>query len=59
MKSKVNELISAGIFERTKGSQTNSPCHIVMTKKANGEKKFRLTVDYSTLNKFLVPNRQF
>lgn len=56
VKSKVNELISAGIFERTKGSQTNSPCHIVMTKKANGEKKFRLTVDYSTLNKFLVPN---
>ena len=41
--------------ELTKGAENASPCHVVKTIK-NGVPKFRLTVDYSLLNKFLVSN---
>ena len=57
VKEKVAELTKNGIFEEVKkGSAYNSPCHIVMTKRDDGSTKFRLCVDYSQLNKYLVPD---
>ena len=57
VKEKVHELTKNGIFEEVKkGSAYNSPCHIVMTKKDDGSTKFRLCVDYSQLNKYLIPD---
>ena len=57
VRDKVKELTKNGIFEEvTKGSAYNSPCHIVMTKKDDGSTKFRLCVDYSQLNKYLIPD---
>ena len=57
VREKVKELTERKIFEEvSKGSPYNSPAHIVMTKKEDGSTKFRLTVDYSQLNKFLVPD---
>ena len=57
VREKVKELTERKIFEEVhKGSPYNSPAHIVMTKKDDGSTKFRLTVDYSQLNKFLVPD---
>ena len=56
-RDKVKELIKKGIFEEVrKGSRYNSPCHIVMTKREDGTTKFRLCVDYSQLNKYLIPD---
>ena len=56
VKTKLEELVAKGIFEPSpKGSATNSPVHIVTTTK-NGERKFRLTVDYSVLNGYIQPN---
>ena len=57
VRDKVKELTKNGIFEEVKkGSAYNSPCHIVMTKKEDGSTKFRLCVDYSQLNKYLIPD---
>ena len=57
VREKVNELTKNGIFEEVrKGSAYNSPCHIVMTKREDGSTKFRLCVDYSQLNKYLIPD---
>ena len=56
VKTKMKELVDKGVFEPSpKGSAQNSPVHIVMSTK-NGEKKFRLTVDYSVLNGYIKPN---
>ena len=57
VREKVKQLTKNGIFEEVKkGSAYNSPCHIVMTKKEDGTTKFRLCVDYSQLNKYLIPD---
>jgi len=56
VQDKISELIKKDIFEKSpKGSVTNSPVHVVITEK-NGQRKFRLTVDYSTLNQYIRPN---
>ena len=57
VREKVKQLTKNGIFEEvSRGSRYNSPCHIVMTKKEDGKTKFRLCVDYSQLNKYLIPD---
>ena len=57
VREKVRQLTAQGVFEEVrKGSAYNSPAHIVMQKRPDGTTKFRLCVDYSQLNKYLVPD---